>query len=86
MLHLFQNISMASAFETESELGGFISQFLAGTPPKSAWTHTAHLAVAAAWTCEDPATVIDRLRAAIPRYNEATGGQNTEVVNTHLPS
>jgi len=74
---------MASAFETESELDEFISQFLAGTLPKSAWTHAAHVAVAAAWTRENPATALDRLRAAIPRYNEATGGQNTEDSGYH---
>ncbi len=74
---------MASAFETESELDEFISQFLAGTLPKSAWTHAAHVAVTAAWTRENPATALDRLRAAIPRYNEATGGQNTEDSGYH---
>ncbi len=74
---------MSPAFETESEIDELVSQFLAGTLPKSAWTHAAHLSVAAAWLWESPATALPRLRAAIPRYNEATGGQNTEDSGYH---
>jgi len=62
---------MGSAFETESELDEFSSQFLARTLPKAAWT----------W--ENPATALDLLRSAIPRYNEAIVGWNTEDSGYH---
>lgn len=65
------------SFETEDSIDALVLPFLAGTLPKAAWTHAAHVALAAAWIWENPATALDRLRVAIPRYNEATGGQNT---------
>jgi len=74
---------MAEGFETEAEIDDLILQFLAGTLPKSAWTHAAHLSVAAAWLWENPTTALDRLRSAIPRYNEAIGGQNSEDAGYH---
>ncbi len=62
---------MPPAFENESEIDNLISQFLVGTLPKAAWL----------WG--NSPNALDRLRSAIPRYNEATGGQNSEDVGYH---
>ena len=60
---MVDNIVMAVIFEIESDIDDLLSEFLAGTLPKSAWTHPAHLSVAA-WLWENPATALDRLRTA----------------------
>jgi hypothetical protein len=74
---------MLPALESESALDSLLHAFTTHTLPTSEWTHAAHVAVAAAWIHEDPATALDRLRPAIREYNAATGGQNTATDGYH---
>jgi hypothetical protein len=54
------------------------------TLPKSEWTHHAHLCVGL-WTVWQfgPAEALNRLRAGIRIYNEATGVANTATTGYH---
>ncbi len=45
----------------------------AGTLPRADWNHAAHLAVALAYARRDGPAAYERLRAAIQRYNRASG-------------
>ncbi len=74
---------MLSALESEADLAAFLAAFSATTLPAEQWTHAAHVAVAAAWIHENPASALDRLRPAIREYNAATGGKNTETSGYH---
>lgn len=74
---------MFPALASESALNGFLAAFSDHTLPEAEWTHAAHVAVAAAWIHEDPATALDRLRPAISEYNAAKGVQNTATSGYH---
>lgn len=52
-----------------------VAAFEEGTLPRAEWTHEAHLAVALSfWYAENDAEkALQRMRAAIQRYNAATG-------------
>jgi hypothetical protein len=69
---------------SESELATFLAAWEAGTLPKVAWTHAAHVAAAAAYTWRStPAEALPLLRLRIRTYNEATGGRNTDDSGYH---
>lgn len=57
------------------DLDDTVARFRAGSLPRSAWTHEAHLLVALALLREnhDPDEVIDELRDLITAYNAHTG-------------
>jgi len=74
---------MLPALASESALDGFLQAFRDGTLARGEWTHAAHVAVAAAWIYEEPATALDRLRRDIRRYNEIAGVANTETAGYH---
>lgn len=74
---------MLPVLDSESALDGFLAAFSSRTLPSTEWTHAAHVAVAAAWIHENPATALDRLRPAIREYNAATGGENTDTSGYH---
>jgi hypothetical protein len=74
---------MLPALASESALDGFLQAFRDGTLARGEWTHAAHVAVAAAWIYEEPATALNRLRRDIRRYNEAAGVANTETSGYH---
>jgi hypothetical protein len=69
---------------TEPEIDAFLEAFESGTLPKTRWTHAAHLFTGACYVHQlGEAAAIDHLRHAIPRYNEAAGGVNTETTGYH---
>jgi len=65
-----------SFLQDDETLAGLLAGFEAGTWPIADWRHAHHLAVAACYILSY-GDALDRLRAAIPRYNVAQGGQNT---------
>ena len=71
-------------FGDASEIERLLAAFEDCSLPKSMWTHRAHLAVALCY-CErrshDQALLL--MREGIRRYNEATGGANTETSGYH---
>jgi hypothetical protein len=71
-------------FGDASEIERLLAAFEDCSLPKSRWTHRAHLAVALCY-CErrshDQALLL--MREGIRRYNEATGGANTETSGYH---
>lgn len=70
--------------QNSDELEHFVEQFLSLRLPIAEWTHRAHLGVAAflvASRGRDAA--LATLQDAIPRYNEATGGANTDSGGYH---
>ena len=70
--------------QQDAELDQFVERFLARTLPLREWTHRAHIGVAAALVIEHGrAEALATLRETIPRYNEATGGANTETSGYH---
>lgn len=73
-----------SYLASESTLDTFLAGFHDGTVPIKEWTHGAHVVMATAvlWTHPMP-VALDRTRAAIRKYNEAQGGQNTATSGYH---
>lgn len=67
----------------DASLAALVAGFEAGTWPVADWLHAQHLAVAACYILECEQTALDRLRAAIPRYNLAQGGENTPESGYH---
>jgi hypothetical protein len=55
-----------------------------GSFPLAQWNHAAHLRVAGAYLLEHPVDeALRRMREGVRRYNEATGGKNTEDSGYH---
>jgi hypothetical protein len=55
-----------------------------GSFPKEQWNHAAHLRVAGCYlTRYAPEEALVRMRKGVRRYNEATGGQNTDDSGYH---
>lgn len=70
--------------QNSEALEHFVEQFLSLRLPLPEWTHRAHLGVAAALVATRGREVaLSVLRSAIPRYNEATGGANTDFGGYH---
>jgi hypothetical protein len=69
----------APAFlESEVALRKFVADWEACALPASAWTHSAHVAVAAYYACEHPAEeCYRRMKSGILRFNGCTGVVNT---------
>ena len=63
----------------EAALDAFVGAWRAGTLPKPAWTHAAHVAVCAAeaWPDAPIDTLAARMKAGILAYNTAVGTPNT---------
>lgn len=69
---------------TEPGIDEFLDAFETGTLPKARWTHAAHLFTAACYVhMLGEAAAVEHMRRAIPRYNEAVGGKNTESSGYH---
>jgi hypothetical protein len=61
-----------------------VARFLDLSLPKAEWTHAAHLRVGLWHLLHfSEAEALDLLRDRICRYNEATGGQNTDTAGYH---
>lgn len=61
----------------------FIEAWELGTLPKSAWTHAAHVAVAACYRVRHGRGALARTREGIRRYNTAVGTPNTDSSGYH---
>lgn len=71
-------------FDSEASLDAFLRAFEDGSYPGKEWTHAAHVAMAAAYLSDLPIEeAAGRIRAAIPAYNVAQGGQNTDTSGYH---
>lgn len=69
---------------SEQTLDTFLAAFRGGTLPGAAWTHGAHVAMAAAVLWDTPVIrALDSIRDAIKRYNVSQGGENTESSGYH---
>jgi hypothetical protein len=70
--------------ETEESLTGFLESFEQGTWPKSAWTHAAHVAVAACYLIECPdQDAAELMRRGIIHYNQCAGTINSDHSGYH---
>lgn len=70
--------------QNAGSLDTFVDQFLSQSLPIREWTHRAHLGAATALVLRHGRDgALATLRDAIPRYNEATGGANTESSGYH---
>lgn len=69
----------------EAALDALIAAWRAGTLPKPAWTHAAHVAVCAwhAWPDTTFEPLAAQMRAGIRAYNEAVGTANTATSGYH---
>ena len=69
----------------DAALDAFIAAWRAGTLPKPAWTHAAHVAVCAyhAWAGVPLDTVFAAMKTGIIAYNEAVGTANTATSGYH---
>jgi hypothetical protein len=75
---------MTTPWESDASLAEFIAGFENGTYPKAMWTHQAHVVMAAHYLTQHPVCEATRIiRARIPAYNVAQGGQNTEDSGYH---
>jgi hypothetical protein len=70
--------------ESEENLTAFLAAFECHTLPKTAFTHAAHVTVAACYLhASDAGEVLPKMRAAISSFNESVGGANTETAGYH---
>jgi hypothetical protein len=69
----------------EASLDAFVAAWRAGTLPKPAWTHAAHVAVCAyhAWGDVRLDDVFAAMKAGIRAYNDAVGTANTTTSGYH---
>lgn len=69
----------------DAALDAFLGAWQAGTLPKPAWTHAAHVAVCAAeaWPAQPLETLAARMKAGILAYNTAVGTANTPTSGYH---
>ena len=69
----------------DAALDAFVGAWRAGTLPKPAWTHAAHVAVCAAeaWPEAAAAGLAARMKAGILAYNTAVGTANTPTSGYH---
>jgi hypothetical protein len=66
------------------DTAALVSGFEARTLPKAAWTHDAHVTVAAVFAHRyGLAEATARLRRMIPLYNLSVGGENTDTAGYH---
>jgi hypothetical protein len=71
-------------FHSDAEIAHLGEGLLACTLPKAEWTHEAHLAVTTWLLLKRPDIDIDReLPGIIRRYNESTGGVNSDTEGYH---
>ena len=64
---------------TEETLTDFLESFERGSWPKSAWTHAAHVAVAACYLIESPdQDAASLMRRGIVHYNQCVGTINND--------
>ena len=69
---------------TEESLNDFLESFERGTWPKSAWTHAAHIAVAACYLIENRGEdAAGRMRRGIVHYNQCVGTINSDHSGYH---
>ncbi|MBC9930192.1 hypothetical protein [Chitinophaga qingshengii] len=69
---------------TEKDILDLLHQFEAGTLPKAAWTHEAHLVMAIAYNLRyGRDAALEQARKNITRFNEAVGGTNTDHSGYH---
>lgn len=61
----------------------FVAAWQDCTLPKEAFTHAAHVAVAAHFIAVSPEDALAQLRSGIRRFNEAVGGANTADAGYH---
>lgn len=70
---------MTNTLLTEKYIQELLHQFEAGTLPKAAWTHEAHLVMAIAYNLLYGREVaLAHARENITRFNESVGGANTD--------
>lgn len=69
----------------DASLDAFIASWRAGTLPKPAWTHAAHVAVCAyhAFNAVPLQAVFETMKSGIVAYNEAVGTANTATSGYH---
>lgn len=69
---------------TEEELDGFVKAFEAGTLPKQAWTHAAHLTIGGFYIFTyNEEEALSRLRAGICHLNTCHGVENSDTGGYH---
>lgn len=74
----------AAPFENDAAVAALLDVFHAGTLPRSAWNHRAHLTVALTVARSIPgAGAIDAMRTAILRFNAAVGIESTPDYGYH---
>lgn len=75
---------MKLTYHAEEEIFDLVKKFENKTLPKEAWTHAAHVTVAAVYLTEhSPDEAICFLRSNIISYNLAVGGENTPANGYH---
>lgn len=78
--NVLHNIFLQSAEALET----FFSDWTSGRLPKAAWTHAAHVAMAAYIAFEHaPEEAFERMKAGILHHNDAVGTANTETSGYH---
>jgi hypothetical protein len=69
---------------SEESLAAFVAAFEGHTLPKEAFTHAAHVTVAACYLHgANSDVVLPRIRQAIRSFNESVGGANTKTAGYH---
>ena len=70
--------------ESDAALDNFVGHWKGGTLPKKAWTHAAHVAMAAYITFDHPAEpAFEQMKAGVLHHNASVGTANTEDSGYH---
>ena len=67
----------------EDDLASFMQAFEDGQLPKASWIHASHIAVATVYLRRCRGEALPTMRAAIVRYNQAVGTENSESSGYH---
>ncbi len=78
-------LDLLDQLTSDTALEAFVAAWRAGTLPRTAWTHAAHVAVCAwhAWPATPREALLAQLRAGIVAYNTAVGIANTATSGYH---
>lgn len=76
--------SSLPVIDTQNELHLLVQAFEAGSLPKSAWTHAAHVAVGANYvSLHGEPLALETMRERVRTYNESVGTVNSDTSGYH---
>jgi hypothetical protein len=76
-------LSRTAFLDSRESFDAFVKAWEAGTLPKIAWTHAAHVGMGACYVVRHGGSAVDELRQGIKRHNAAVGTLDTATSGYH---